>query len=1055
MHYVAVHATSAADQYILSVYRFSIDIAPNATAPAAVSDFTVEQVPGEKKVTVKFTAPTTAVDGSNLTEALTAVKILRDGEVVKTLENVAVGSEQECVDEVPEEGLYTYQIIPSNASGDGRKSDKLNVKVVMPQDVPYVVTFDSEDVFNFMQVIDNNNDGSTWDYSSSDEAARYSYNWDNDADDYLVFKPLNLVAGKKYFVNVKATNEGSPERFEVLVGASATPEAFTITAIEPTVVDNSTYSDYEGTFTVEESGIYYVAVHAISDANMYSLYVSSLSVELGPEPTAPAAPQIEVFPGADGDLSATIKVTAPTTSIDGNALSDNVSIELQRNGVVIGTKENVAPGAFVRFFDEPVPSGIYTYQAIPSNASGKGEKSEKTKVFVGIDQPAAPEEVNAVDHATSIDFSWTEVTTGLNGGFVNPATINYDIWKLMVSPYFVFFDEKLASVTNETSATVDYGVDEGDEQDYTYFAVRTTNEETTDEDQADWNAVGVFTGKPYDAVAEGFADETLHYFWDTNASLYVTGYSSDGDGTAIVPVADRAGQKVIVSGKLNIKDATQPMLVFDALNASNISQLYVLGSVDQGQWNILQTVTLSNEDYQTYQIPLTSLKNHERYAQIAFAANYQNAAVVDEDGYITSFGDYYFLDNIRIGDFLDNDLRVTAGAPESVKIGNTANVDVLVENVGLKPASNYTVKVLAGEKELLNETVTDELASFGKKLFSAELPTTVFDEAGELAVTVSVDYAADENTENNSITGTVLVEETTVAAPLSLLAEDKGDDGVDLTWTAPESTAEDVTEDFESGPGAFTQIDGNDDGEGWVYVTDDEELHGHSGTSGMQSYSYVPNVGGVQVDNWLVTPRAILDGTFSFWAAAQDSDWKDEHFAVYVSTKGNTDVEDFVQVSEEFTANGYSTEYTVDLSSYAGQEGYIAIRHFNTYDQFALVVDDISFTMAPVSPVKYNIYYEGKQVATVESDQTTYTMAAESMEAGEKTFAVTAVYAGDRESRPATATITVTTAISQIAIDGKPVDVYSIDGKLVRRQATTLNGLKGVYIVGGKTILVK
>ena len=111
--------------------------------------------------------------------------------------------------------------------------------------------------------------------------------------------------------------------------------------------------------------------------------------------------------------------------------------------------------------------------------------------------------------------------------------------------------------------------------------------------------------------------------------------------------------------------------------------------------------------------------------------------------------------------------------------------------------------------------------------------------------------------------------------------------------------------------------------------------------------------------------------------------------------------------------------------------------------------------MAPVSPVKYNIYYEGKQVATVESDQTTYTVAAESMEAGEKTFAVTAVYAGDRESRPATATITVTTAISQIAIDGKPVDVYSIDGKLVRRQATTLNGLKGVYIVGGKTILVK
>ena len=49
----------------------------------------------------------------------------------------------------------------------------------------------------------------------------------------------------------------------------------------------------------------------------------------------------------------------------------------------------------------------------------------------------------------------------------------------------------------------------------------------------------------------------------------------------------------------------------------------------------------------------------------------------------------------------------------------------------------------------------------------------------------------------------------------------------------------------------------------------------------------------------------------------------------------------------------------------------------------------------------------------------------------------------------------MTTDIRQLATDGKPVDVYSIDGKLLRRQATNLEGLKGAYIVNGKVVIGK
>ena len=49
----------------------------------------------------------------------------------------------------------------------------------------------------------------------------------------------------------------------------------------------------------------------------------------------------------------------------------------------------------------------------------------------------------------------------------------------------------------------------------------------------------------------------------------------------------------------------------------------------------------------------------------------------------------------------------------------------------------------------------------------------------------------------------------------------------------------------------------------------------------------------------------------------------------------------------------------------------------------------------------------------------------------------------------------VASGITEIAADGQPVDVYTIDGRLVRRQATSLEGLKGLYLIGNKKAFVK
>ena len=73
-----------------------------------------------------------------------------------------------------------------------------------------------------------------------------------------------------------------------------------------------------------------------------------------------------------------------------------------------------------------------------------------------------------------------------------------------------------------------------------------------------------------------------------------------------------------------------------------------------------------------------------------------------------------------------------------------------------------------------------------------------------------------------------------------------------------------------------------------------------------------------------------------------------------VSTTSNTDPSAFTTI-EEWTLNSDGTgtkssrkkvqgmwgRFEVDLSAYAGQQGYIAIRHFGCTDQFLLNIDDI------------------------------------------------------------------------------------------------------------------
>ena len=159
-------------------------------------------------------------------------------------------------------------------------------------------------------------------------------------------------------------------------------------------------------------------------------------------------------------------------------------------------------------------------------------------------------------------------------------------------------------------------------------------------------------------------------------------------------------------------------------------------------------------------------------------------------------------------------------------------------------------------------------------------------------------------------------------------------------------------EDFSSD---WTTLDNDWDGYNWyVIYGEDYEAMAHTGIGNATSASY-QNSTALTPDNWLITkgieiPANADQPTLSWWAKGQDPSWAAEHYAVYISTTGQT-AADFTTVVYEGEPTGEYVEETVDLSDYAGQTIYVAFRHYNITDMFRLNIDDIAVYFTPTEPV--------------------------------------------------------------------------------------------------------
>ena len=244
-------------------------------------------------------------------------------------------------------------------------------------------------------------------------------------------------------------------------------------------------------------------------------------------------------------------------------------------------------------------------------------------------------------------------------------------------------------------------------------------------------------------------------------------------------------------------------------------------------------------------------------------------------------------------------------------------------------------------------------------------------------------------------------------------------------------------------------------------ITSNFTAHGGTKFGCCMAATVAPN------NDWFITPAiSISNGTtFSFWARSANNSYGLEQFKVAISTN-NTTFTTYLAGSSSTSVSAPVewTQYTYDLSQYAGQTMYIAIMCVSN-DVFAFFIDDIvvsqptpSYTLS-VSPSSLIYTAAGESQTINVTSNTSWTVASSaswltiSPAAGSNNGTFTAVAAANTSTSQRTATITVSgTGVTAQTISVTQNGAAAIDEEVAESISVYPNPTNGMFTVGLGTI---
>ena len=196
---------------------------------------------------------------------------------------------------------------------------------------------------------------------------------------------------------------------------------------------------------------------------------------------------------------------------------------------------------------------------------------------------------------------------------------------------------------------------------------------------------------------------------------------------------------------------------------------------------------------------------------------------------------------------------------------------------------------------------------------------------------------------------------------------------ISVYWTLPvkDYNNSEFRFDFEDRTlNGWVALDADGDGNTWANSSKyTEEECGYQSFYSVMSHSNMQTAA-LTPDNYLITAKKYQiteNSILRFKVSAENKNFPEEHYGIAISTKSNYNVADFETIWEETlpkddnssTIHGTWYDKTVDLSKYAGQEVYIAFRHFNCTNQFWINIDNVELTTEDTRKQEGEwIYYE-------------------------------------------------------------------------------------------------
>ena len=463
-------------------------------------------------------------------------------------------------------------------------------------------------------------------------------------------------------------------------------------------------------------------------------------VELLADPAAPAAPTLLMVEPADlGVVSAEISWTNPALTVDGEELTELLTVELYVSGEENPIYEDETPtiGAEDSYTFVGTESGFYTFTVLGTNTAGNGLPAAAT-VWLGTDVPAAPSNVVLAAVGNSGYLTWDAPALGLHGGYIDPANTVYNIVRM---PGNVTVATGFAD-TEYTDATVP-GIG-----NY-YYRVTAENDEglggTANSNTVLLGAEGILLYETFTDVAVGQlpAGWAIQGLGQTNWSVQNT---SAAGGTApemrlyFSPTFNGTSRLVTHPIDLDGHSALRLKLKHYLSNYAVVSNsLAIQVSFDAGAtWDNIWSYPITGS------IPAT---NAELYIDVPPGkSDMQIGWEFQGDVYQIN---NWNIDNVILEPVLENDLvAVSISGNSTPTVGVESQYTIKVQNAGTLTTSDYTVKLMKeGGVELAS--LPGEPIEFGEELTFVLNWTPDAADEGATYIYGYVEFAADEMVGNN------------------------------------------------------------------------------------------------------------------------------------------------------------------------------------------------------------------------------------------------------------------------------------------------------------------